>query len=68
MGSGRDKRKKSKPKKPGQGADKTLRKTEANEEKATRRTERKTKAGAVSIEPVTCSSTGTSISCRDRDK
>ena len=45
MGSGRDKRKKAKPKKPGQGADKTTRKTEANEDKATRRSERRTKAG-----------------------
>lgn len=43
MGSGRDKRKKAKPRKPGQGADKTVKKTEANEEKASRRTERRTK-------------------------
>jgi hypothetical protein len=44
VGSGRDKRKKAKGgKTPGAGADKTVRKTEANDEKATRRLERKAK-------------------------
>ena len=37
MGSGRDKRKKAKPKAPGQGAEKTSRKTEKNEGKAVKR-------------------------------
>ena len=40
MGSGRDKRKKAKGTKAGQGADKTARKTEKNAEKAVRRTEK----------------------------
>ena len=37
MGSGRDKRKKAKPKAPGAGADKTSRKTEKNADKAVKR-------------------------------
>ena len=37
MGSGRDKRKKAKPKAPGAGAEKTSRKTERNEGKAVKR-------------------------------
>ena len=37
MGSGRDKRKKAKPKAPGAGAEKTSRKTEKNEGKAVKR-------------------------------
>ena len=37
MGSGRDKRKKAKPKAPGAGAEKTTRKTEHNESKAVKR-------------------------------
>ena len=42
MGSGRDKRKKTKGSKPGHGAEKTARKTEKNESKAVRRAEKKT--------------------------
>lgn len=45
MGSGRDKRKKAKPKAPGAGADKTVRKTEKNADKAVKRA---TKAAQVS--------------------
>lgn len=41
MGSGRDKKKKSKGKKPGVGAQKTARKSELNEDKLQRRLERK---------------------------
>ena len=41
MGSGRDKRKKSKVKTPGQGEQKTARKTEKNEGKAERRAAKK---------------------------
>lgn len=37
MGSGRDKRKKARPKAPGAGADKTVRKTEKNADKAVKR-------------------------------
>ena len=44
MGSGRDKRKKAKPKTPGQGVEKTARKTEKNEE---RRESRASKKAAV---------------------
>jgi N-acetylneuraminic acid mutarotase len=45
MGSGRDKRKKLKGAKPGAGADKTARKTEANAEKGARRLERRADGG-----------------------
>jgi hypothetical protein len=41
MGSGRDKRKKAKGHTPGQGADKTAKKTEKNADKATRRLQKK---------------------------
>jgi N-acetylneuraminic acid mutarotase len=50
MGSGRDKRKKSKGHKPGQGADKTAKKTERNVEKAQRRLERMAKGGEDDID------------------
>ncbi|KAI7844606.1 hypothetical protein COHA_001846 [Chlorella ohadii] len=50
MGSGRDKRKKVKGKKPGAGADKTERKTERNEEKRGRRMERAAQGGEDDID------------------
>ena len=43
MGGGRDKRKKAKGHVPGQGAEKTAKKTEKNEGKAQRRTEKQAK-------------------------
>ncbi|KAL0040670.1 hypothetical protein WJX79_001168 [Trebouxia sp. C0005] len=45
MGSGRDKRKKAKPKAPGAGAEKTSRKTEKNEGKAVKRAAKAAKGG-----------------------
>lgn len=62
MGSGRDKRKKAKGSKPGHGAEKTARKTEKNEGKAVRRSERRAEVGCarcVSLTGLCCESTGT---------
>lgn len=47
MGSGRDKRRKAKGKKPGVGAQKTARKAELNDEKMQRRMERKAQVRGV---------------------
>ena len=51
MGSGRDKRKKAKPKAPGAGAEKTSRKTGKNEGKAVKRAAKAAKVPAV-LKPV----------------
>lgn len=46
MGKGRDKRKKAKGSQSGQGSIKTTKKTEQNQEKATRRAEKKAEVGS----------------------
>ena len=51
MGSGRDKRKKAKPKAPGQGEEKTARKTERNEQRRDTRASKKVAVRTCSRRP-----------------
>ena len=50
MGSGRDKRKKAKPRAPGAGADKTTRKTVKNADKAVKRATKAAQVASIPIE------------------